>query len=68
MKARDAKLLSAGPEDLHKSCALAHYANASLRSGRALYIDPVSGQLRGDKAAEVYLRGNYRAPYLLPKV
>lgn len=68
MRARDPKLLTAGPEDLHKSCALAHYANASLRSGRTLYIDPASGQLKGDKAAEAYLHDTYRAPYSMPKI
>lgn len=66
VRSRKASHLTAGPEELHKSCALAHYANASVRSGRTLDIDPKSGACRVREAAP-FLERSYRAPYSMPR-
>lgn len=68
MRARNPKLLTAGPEDLHKSCALAHFANVSQRTGRTLMINPRTGECQGDAEANRLLRFSYRAPYTMPAV
>ena len=68
VRARKPELLNAGPEDLHRSCALAHFANASQRSGRTLYPDAQTGSLKNDSEAARFLTATYRRPYTLPKL
>ena len=65
---------SRNPEDLHapiqegnKSATLVHLANASYRLGRAIKFDPKTRTVVGDEEAARLLRGEYRAPYVVPE-
>lgn len=58
--------LHAGPEELHKSSALAHFANISQRLGRMVHFDNQTGRFHNDKEADALLRRAYRAPYVIP--
>lgn len=66
VRSRKAGELQAGPEELHRSSALAHFANISVRTGRTVYFEKKSGTFRGDPEANALLRRTrYRAPYVL---
>jgi predicted dehydrogenase len=47
-------------EEAHRSVALVHLANISLRTGRAIEFDPSSEQIVGDESANNLLRRTYR--------
>ena len=69
VRSRKKDELNAPIEEGHISCALVHLANASYRLGRALRVDPVSGQVVGDEEADRLLSGRdrgYRAPFVVP--
>jgi len=69
VRSRKKDELNAPIEEGHVSCALVHLANASYRLGRALRVDPVSGQVVGDEEADRLLSGRdrgYRAPFVVP--
>ncbi len=68
VRAGDPKILTAPPEQLQHSCAMAHFANISYRTGRLVQFDPASQSIRGDAEATRLLTRQYRAPYTLPKV
>jgi hypothetical protein len=67
VRSRRSSDLTAPPEELHKSSALAHFANISYRVGRAVYFDPASNKFRNDPEATALLRRKYRAPYVVPE-
>lgn len=67
VRSRKAGELRAGPEELHRSSTLAHFANISVRTGRTVYFDAKAGEFQGDAAASALLRRRYRAPYVLPE-
>ena len=67
VRSRRSSDLTAPPEELHKSSALAHFANISYRIGRAVYFDPASNTFRNDPEATALLRRKYRAPYVVPE-
>jgi predicted dehydrogenase len=67
VRSRKSSDLAAPPEDLHKSAALAHFANISNRVGRAVYFDPETNRFKGDDEANALLRRTYRAPYVVPE-
>ena len=67
LRTRRAADLHAGPEELHKSSALAHFANISQRVGRMVHFDSKTGRFVNDKAADALLRRAYRAPYAVPE-
>ncbi len=67
VRSRKASDLAAPPEELHKSSALAHFANISNRIGRAVYFDAAADKFRGDDEANALLRRSYRAPYVVPE-
>jgi predicted dehydrogenase len=66
LRTRRAADLHSGPEELHKSSALAHFANISQRLGRMVHFDNKTGRFANDKAADAMLRRSYRAPYVIP--
>jgi hypothetical protein len=59
--------LNAPIQEAHKSCTLIHLANASYRLGRTLNFDPATEQVTGDEDATRLLRGEYRAPFVVPE-
>jgi hypothetical protein len=67
LRTRRAADLHSGPEELHKSSALAHFANISQRTGRMVHFDSKTGRFVNDKAADALLRRSYRAPYTVPE-
>jgi len=69
VRSRKKEELNAPIEEGHISCALVHLANASYRLGRALRVDPETGQVVGDDEANRLLSGRdrgYRAPFVVP--
>ena len=70
VRSRNADDLAAPIEEGYLSAALVHLANASYRLGRALEIDPQTGQVKGDDEANRLLRDGdrgYRPPYVVPE-
>ena len=67
VRSRKQSDLAAPPEELHKSAALAHFANISNRVGRAVYFDPKTNRFEGDEQATALLHRTYRAPYVVPE-
>jgi predicted dehydrogenase len=61
------ELLNASPLELHRSCAMAHFANLSYRTGRLLEYDEKVAAFRGEPAATKLLSREYRSPYAMPK-
>ena len=59
--------LTAGVEELHRSTALAHFANIAWRTGRMLHFDSKTDQFKGDDEANRLLGREYRAPYMIPR-
>jgi predicted dehydrogenase len=66
MRSRKPEDLNAGPRELHYSAALAHFANISLRTGRALEFDERTNRFKGDAEADRLLTKSYRLPYVMP--
>jgi predicted dehydrogenase len=54
-------------EEGHLSAALCHLANISYRTGRKLTFDPRRERFERDEEANRLLKGNYRAPYVVPE-
>jgi predicted dehydrogenase len=63
VRSGDPRHLTAPPEELHYSCALAHFANIAQRTGRMLAFDPSRGHFHGDEEASKLLDKEYRSPY-----
>ena len=59
--------LAAGPEELHLSAALPHFANIAWRTGRMLQFDGKTERFLGDEEANRMLTRDYRAPYVVPE-
>jgi hypothetical protein len=57
---REKKKLNAPIEEGHRSIALAHLANASLRLGRSFKCDPQAETVVNDAEANALLRRTYR--------
>ena len=55
VRSRKTSDLAAPPDDLHKSAALAHFANISNRVGRAVYFDAATNRFHGDVQANALL-------------
>jgi hypothetical protein len=47
---------------------ICHLGNISYRLGRDVRFDPKTETFGGDKAANAYLKKEYRKPYELPRV
>jgi predicted dehydrogenase len=67
MRSRKPGDLAAGPEELHHSSALPHFANISIRTGRELHFDSKTEKFTGNEDANRLLARTYRAPYVLPR-
>jgi len=66
VRSRRKEDLHAPVEEGHISCTLVHLANVSYRLGRTLHFDPSQQQVIGDDEANRMLRGEYRAPFVVP--
>jgi predicted dehydrogenase len=66
MRSRKAEDLHAPPREMHYSCALAHFANISLRTGKALEFDHAANAFKDAPDATRMLTKTYRAPYTMP--
>ena len=58
--------LTAGPEELHLSAALPHFANIAYRTGRMLHFDAKAEKFIGDDEANRLLRRQYRTGFVVP--
>jgi hypothetical protein len=67
VRSRKAGELNAGPEELHLSAALPHFANIAYRTGRMLRFDAKTERFTGDEEANRLLARTYRAPYAMPQ-
>jgi predicted dehydrogenase len=67
LRSRKPGELSAGPEELHLSAALPHFANIAYRTGRMLRFDANSERFTGDEEANRLLARTDRAPYAIPQ-
>jgi hypothetical protein len=67
VRSRKASDLNAGPDQLHFSAALPHFANISYRTGRMLRFDAKTERFIGDDEANRMLNRTYRAPYAVPQ-
>jgi predicted dehydrogenase len=67
VRSRNVEDLHAPIEEGHMSATLVHLANASYRLGRTLKFDPATEQVIDDEEASRLLRGEYRAPYVVPE-
>jgi hypothetical protein len=67
VRSRKAADLNAGPEELHLSAALPHFANIAYRTGRMLHFDAKTEKFTGDDEANRLLRRQYRAGYVVPE-
>ena len=65
VRSRKTSDLTAGPEELHLSAALPHFANIAYRTGRMLHFDAAKERFIGDEEANRLLTRKYRAPYTL---
>ena len=66
VRSRKASDLAAGPQELHLSAALPHFANIAYRTGTMLHFDEKTERFVGNEAANRLLTRNYRAPYAVP--
>jgi hypothetical protein len=66
VRSRKPEDLAAGPEELHLSAALPHFANIAYRTGRMLQFDAKSEKFLGDEEANRLLRRQYRAGFVVP--
>jgi predicted dehydrogenase len=67
VRSRKSGDLAAGPEELHLSAALPHFANIAYRTGRMLKFDAKTERFAGDEEANRMLARTYRAPYAIPQ-
>lgn len=66
VKSRKIESLAADVEEGHISASMCHMANISYRLGRNLAFDPATETFKGDAAANLMLRRNYRPPFVVP--
>ncbi|MDX2269149.1 MAG: Gfo/Idh/MocA family oxidoreductase [Bryobacter sp.] len=59
--------LNAPPIELHRSCAMAHFANLAYRTGSLLQYNEAAHEFSGSPEATRLLTREYRAPYAMPK-
>jgi len=67
VRSRNAQNLHAPIREGYLSSTLIHLANASYRLGRTINFDPDTESVIGDSEATELLKGNYRAPYVVPE-
>jgi hypothetical protein len=67
VRSRQSSDLTAGPEELHLSASLTHFANIAYRTGRMLHFDPKTDRFVGDEQANRMLTQTYRSPYVMPQ-
>ncbi|MEJ7710341.1 MAG: hypothetical protein WKF84_10870 [Pyrinomonadaceae bacterium] len=67
VRSRNVKDLSADIEVGHLSTALCHLSNISQREGRELRFDGQTERFKDDKAADKYLKRQYRKPFVVPE-
>ena len=67
VRSRKSSDLTAGPQELHLSASLTHFANIAYRTGRMLNFDSKTERFAGDEQANHLLTQTYRAPYLMPQ-
>lgn len=67
VRSRKKQDLTAPIEEGHISAALVHLANTAYRLGRSLRFDPAREQVIDDNEADRILRGEYRAPFAVPR-
>jgi predicted dehydrogenase len=66
VRSRNPGDLASGPQELHLSAALPHFANIAYRTGSMLHFDAKAERFVGNDAANRLLSGTYRAPYVMP--
>jgi len=59
--------LNAKIEHAAISCALMHLGNIAYRVGRALRVDPTTGDILGDDEAKKLMTRAYRKPFVVPE-
>jgi hypothetical protein len=65
---RSRRLPNADVEEGHRSMALVHYTNISLRLGsKKLSIDPATGNVDSPTEALQYVKTPYRRPWVIPE-
>ena len=67
IRSRRAQDIHSPIEEAHISTTLVHLANTSYRLGRTVRFDPAKEQVVDDEEANRFLRGSYRAPYVVPE-
>ena len=67
MRSRRRTDLTAGVDVALRSAAMCHLANIAYRTGETLRVDPATGRILGNAAAEALSARPYRAPYLVPE-
>jgi predicted dehydrogenase len=67
VRANDSSKLTSEIEEGHLSTTLPLIANVSYRVGRELRFDGKKEQFVGDDEANTLLKGNYRAPFVVPE-
>jgi predicted dehydrogenase len=67
VRARDASMLTAPPEEGHLSSALCHMGLLSAKLKRSLEFDPATERFVGDDEANRHLGRDYRAPFVVPE-
>jgi predicted dehydrogenase len=67
VKSRKVENIHAPIREGYLSSSLVHFANASYRLGRTIHFDPQSESAVGDSEATKLLRGEFRAPYVVPE-
>ncbi len=66
IRANDQALAKGDIEEGFYSCALIHLGNISYRLGRTLEFDPETMQFKNDTEANLMLKREYRAPFIVP--
>ena len=67
VRSRNSGNLHAPIREGYLSSTLVHLANASYRLGRTINFDPVKEEVPNDSEAAELLKGEYRAPYIVPE-
>ncbi len=66
IRENDQLLAKANIEEGFYSCALIHLGNISYRLGRTLEFDPKTMKFKNDPEANLMLKREYRAPFIVP--
>ncbi|MCK3682829.1 Gfo/Idh/MocA family oxidoreductase [Maribellus sp. YY47] len=67
VRKQDSSVLNGPVESAHLSSALAHLGNIAYRTGRVLTFNPEAERFVNDPEADLMLKRNYRAPYVVPE-